>query len=154
MPLICVGIYFSWVIGNPLLVCKVDKEESMFRINALILLQGMCSLSAPFLVYIFLLYMPFGDAMSIVFTAPIFAMSLSKFFLGEACGFYKILCLISLFVGILLILQPPFIFDQSRPTNNFEIIKEPNVTELKFNKGNLGMLSYPEMKIKMQQRCQ
>jgi len=36
---------------------------------------------------------------------------------------------------------------------NFEFIEEPNVTELKFEKGNPLLMSYQEMKIKMQERC-
>ena len=36
--------------------------------------------------------------------------------------------------------------------SNFEIIEELNVTKLKFDAGNIGMLAYKEMKVKIQER--
>ena len=36
---------------------------------------------------------------------------------------------------------------------NYEIIEASNITNLKFDKGNPFLLSYPEMKVKLQKRC-
>ena len=38
--------------------------------------------------------------------------------------------------------------------NNFKILEEPNVTNLTFNKGGLFLLSYNEMNVRIQERCQ
>ena len=35
---------------------------------------------------------------------------------------------------------------------NFEIVDEPDVTKLDFQKGSIFLLSYPEMKVKLQER--
>ena len=37
--------------------------------------------------------------------------------------------------------------------SNFEIIEEPNVTNLTFDKGSPFILSYKELKVKIQERC-
>ena len=107
----------------PLLICNVDKEENIGKINGLIFLQAICSGSILLFEYIALLYMPFGDAMTIIFTAPIFAMILAKVFLKEPCSIYKSLCLISLILGVMLVLQPPFMFSQSNRKTDFGIVK-------------------------------
>ena len=36
--------------------------------------------------------------------------------------------------------------------SNFKVIEEPNVTKLEFDKGNVFMLSYKEMKVRIQKR--
>jgi drug/metabolite transporter (DMT)-like permease len=107
----------------PLLICSVDEEENIFKINGFIFLQAICSGTILLFTYIALLYMPFGDAMTIVFTSPIFAMILSKIFLNEPCSMYKTFSLISLTLGVMLVLQPPFIFGQSNRTTDIEIAK-------------------------------
>ena len=36
--------------------------------------------------------------------------------------------------------------------SNFKIIQEPNVTKLDFNRGDLFLMTYPEMKARIQKR--
>ena len=119
----------------PLLICNVDKEESMVKINALIFLQAICSGTIILFTYIALLYMPFGDAMTVIFTAPIFSMIFAKFFLKEPCSIYKTFCLISLILGVMLVLQPPFIFGQSNRKTDFGIAKTKRGVEYYYGAG-------------------
>ena len=105
------------------MICNVEEDENIVTINGLIFLQAICSGTILLFTYIALLCMPFGDAMTIIFTAPIFAMVLSKIFLKEPCSIYKTLCLISLIVGVMLVLQPPLIFGQSNYNTDFGIAK-------------------------------
>jgi drug/metabolite transporter (DMT)-like permease len=98
--------------GKPLLVHEVDEEENIYIINLLLCIQAICSGLILFCCYVSFLYMPFGDAMTIIFTAPIFTMVLSKIFLNDTCKLYKLICAMALLSGVTLVLQPPFIFDK------------------------------------------
>ena len=73
--------------------------------------------------YLSIIYMPFGDAVTIIFTTPITTMILSSLFLNDTCKLYKWFCSISLFAGVMLVLQPPFIFGKSEDITDFGIMK-------------------------------
>ena len=70
--------------------------------------------------------MPFADAMTIVYTSPVFTMVLSIIFFKDRCKLYKGLCIISLFAGVILVLQPPILFGEPKT----EI--KPYATDLKY----------------------
>ncbi|TRY71642.1 hypothetical protein TCAL_03122 [Tigriopus californicus] len=60
-------------------------------------------------------YMPLGDALTIIFTEPLFTMVLSLIFLKIAMGPWKILLGIGLTAGMILSIQPPFLFPPTVP---------------------------------------
>ena len=55
--------------------------------------------------------MQFGDALTIIFTSPIFAMMMSTVYLKESCKCFKVFSAMTLFVGVLFVLQPPILFN-------------------------------------------
>ena len=55
-------------------------------------------------------YMPIGDALTIVFTEPLWTLVLSKLILKIRVGLWKIGFGISLILGMVLCIQPPFLF--------------------------------------------
>jgi len=63
--------------------------------------------------YLGVLYVPIGDAMTIIFTAPIFTMIFSFIFLRLRQGIWKIIFAFILIVGVILVVRPPFIFPQT-----------------------------------------
>ena len=75
-------------------------------------LNMMCS-------YLGVLYIPLGDALTIIYTAPIFTMIFSYIFLRTRQGFWKISLAILLMIGVILIIRPPFIFPQNAPKLQF-----------------------------------
>ena len=70
--------------------------------------------------------MPFADAMTIVYTSPVFTMVLSSIFFKDKCKLYKVLCTISLFAGVILVLQPPSLFGEPKTEN------KPIATDLNY----------------------
>ena len=55
-------------------------------------------------------YMPIGDALTIVFTEPLWTLVLSKLFLKIRIGLWKVGWGIALLFGMVLCIQPPFLF--------------------------------------------
>ena len=111
----------SLFIEKSLLIRQVDENENIYTINLLLFVQAICSGMILFCCYISILYMPLGDAMTIVFTSPVFTMVLSKVFLKDTCKLYKVICAMILFSGVILVLQPPLIFDQAGVGNDINI---------------------------------
>lgn len=75
------------------------------------------SLSAGFLhgfiilsTFVSVVLMPLGEAMTLILACPIFTAILARIFLGHRLMGWKIFFGIILFVGIFLVLQPPFLF--------------------------------------------
>ena len=63
-------------------------------------------------------YMPIGDALTIVFTEPLWTLVLSKLVLKIRVGLWKIGFGISLILGMVLCIQPPFIFPSTTSTED------------------------------------
>ena len=75
-------------------------------------LNMMCS-------YLGVLYIPLGDALTIIYTAPIFTMIFSYIFLRTRQGFWKIFLATLLMIGVILVIRPPFMFPQNPPKLQF-----------------------------------
>ena len=63
-------------------------------------------------------YLPLGDALTIIFTEPLFTVILSFLLLKTSIGFIKFILCIGLLTGMMLSIQPPFIFNANNGTNN------------------------------------
>ena len=105
---------------------EVDKTENIFVVLLLVITQAICSGLTLLGNYVSFLYMPFADAMTIVYTAPVFTMVLSSIFFKDRFKFYKIFCTILLLFGVILVLQPPKLFGQPKTEDN------PNTTESRY----------------------
>ena len=53
---------------------------------------------------------PIGDALTVVYSNPIFTMIFSAIFLGNRLRLYKITLGLVLSLGIVLVVKPPFLF--------------------------------------------
>ena len=56
-------------------------------------------------------FMPLGDAMTLLFTAPLSTMIAAAIFLGHRLRLYRIFNVILLVSGAVLVIRPPFIFE-------------------------------------------
>ena len=101
-----------------MVIREVDAGENLCTINILTFIQAVCIGIILLCTYTSFLYMPFGDAMTIIFTAPVFTMVLSRIFLEDACKVHKYISAIFLFAGVTLVLQPPVIFGQRETITN------------------------------------
>ena len=112
-------------------VWSVDENQNIHKIRILQILQGIVSgvLLVSYLVA--MLLMDIGDAMAIYFSSFLSTMILSKIFLKEKVGIYKILCGVMILAGIILVLKPS------------SIINDEN-EKVKFNASNHTKPSRPE----------
>ena len=75
-------------------------------------MEPMLTQSLPLkikLIYILKIFI-LGDAMTIIYTAPIFTMVFSLIFLRIRQGIWKIFFALILMIGVILVIRPPFLF--------------------------------------------
>ena len=100
-----------FITGLPLGITEVDEGENRYKLILLTFIQATSTGAILLCSYLSILNMPFGDALTIIFTSPIFTMMISTVYLKERCKFFKVLCAVTLFVGVLFVLQPPILFN-------------------------------------------
>ena len=79
--------------------------------------------------YLAVLYCPLGDAMTVIYSGPLFTMLFSYLFLRIRQGLWKILFALILIVGVILVIRPPFMFPNQNSGGNSTNSSLPN-TEL------------------------
>ena len=73
-------------------------------------LQGICSGVRLLLQLACLHYLPLGDALTLIFTEPLWTVVASKLVLGTRIGPWKFCFALILLTGMFLCIQPPFMF--------------------------------------------
>jgi len=93
----------------------LDSSEGEKTIQKYVILVGVGILNGLNMMCYFLgvLYIPLGDALTIIYTGPMFTMIFSYIFLGTKQGLWKLSCTLLLLVGVTLAVRPPFIFSQT-----------------------------------------
>lgn len=92
-----------------------------------LLIFGLCNFGAAASIALSITLIPFGDAMTIIFSSAIIVMIGSHCFLKEKCGVYRIFIVIIFLAGIILITKPSQFFaandeaDISNKTNTHKI---------------------------------
>jgi len=87
--------------------------------QVLVCLQGVLGGLRVFLTFACVGYMPLGDALTLVFTEPLWTILLSKVILKIRIGVWKTLFGLVLVSGVILCVQPPFLFpNDDEPLNN------------------------------------
>jgi len=109
--------------------------------KVLVILQGLFSGARIFLQFACLAYMPLGDALTLVFTEPLWTLLLSKLVLKISIGVWKMLFGVVLIGGMVLCIQPPFLFSPDQDLGdmeaNFTISTDINRTATLVNAGGL-----------------
>ena len=103
------------VIGS---ICKI-KGLSLWpkigpnptKLRALIVFQGIFGALLIILGFSCVLFMPLGDALTLIFSAPLSTMCTAAIFLGQQLRLFKITCGVMLVIGTVLVIKPPFIFN-------------------------------------------
>jgi len=107
------GILQISTLGSVILFtscCKTIFPASLTD-SLLVISQGMLNGVRVGLTFLSMKYLPIGDALTIKLTEPIWTLLLAKIFLKTPIGLWKLAFSVSVFVGIVLCAQPPFIFD-------------------------------------------
>lgn len=68
--------------------------------------------------YLAVLYCPLGDAMTVIYSGPLFTMLFSYLFLRIRQGLWKIFFALILLVGVILVIRPPFMFPMFHGNNS------------------------------------
>ena len=84
------------------------------------------------------MFLPLGDALTIIFTEPLFTVILSLIFLRVRIGVWKAALCLGLAAGMILCVQPPFIFSQRRAAADDDANDTAawNISSLVFGDGN------------------
>jgi len=82
--------------------------------------QGLLNGVRVGLTFLSMKYLPIGDALTIKLTEPIWTLLIAKIFLKTPMGLWKLAFSVSVFVGIVLCAQPPFIFDHFKISENVQ----------------------------------
>ena len=72
-------------------------------VGALMVMFGFCCV----------IFLPLGDALTLLFSAPLSTMILAAIFLGHRLRMFKVIFGILLLIGTVLVIQPEFLFPQS-----------------------------------------
>jgi drug/metabolite transporter (DMT)-like permease len=75
-----------------------------------LIFQGLCNGICVLGEFMCVSFMPIGDATAIIFSSPLPSMVLSTIFLGHSLRLYKIGCGLLLYLGVLFVVKPPFLF--------------------------------------------
>ena len=97
----------------------------------LVTLQSICAGGRVGLTFGCLKFLPIGDALTIIFSEPLWTLVLSKIFLKTRIGWWKLVFSLVLISGVILCTQPPFLFvsPQDRHHHHHDHHKEEYVSK-------------------------
>jgi len=84
----------------------------------LVVAQSLASAARVGLTFACLEYLPIGDALTIIFSEPLWTLMLSKLFLKTRVGWWKLSFSLVLITGVVLCTQPPVIFSSPNITHH------------------------------------
>jgi len=84
----------------------------------LVVSQSLTSGARVGLTFACLEFLPIGDALTIIFSEPLWTLVLSKIFLKTRIGWWKFVFSFVLILGVVLCTQPPVIFSKSDATHH------------------------------------
>ena len=116
-------------------IYTVDKGRNIFLMRLFLILQGLFGGLNNLGAFLAVTLMPIGDAHALIFSAPLPTMVLSKLIFGTRIRLYKFLCGISVFIGIVCISKPSYVFgNQESILNDTLVIVEDNAKDTIENK--------------------
>lgn len=115
---------------------KADPGKNLNFLQSLLIMQGVFNGFIGIGEAIGMTYMPIGDASAIIFSSPLPSMLLSRVFLNERLGLYKITCGMVLYLGVVLVLQPPILFGKPSSPEKDVLEKSESLTSPENSKIN------------------
>ena len=94
-------------------------EENMIKIRILTIVQGFWGAIMITCGFCCVLFMPLGDAMTVLFTTPLSTMIMAAIFLKHRLRLFKITCCLMLLSGAVLVIRPTFLFPDPDPDLDF-----------------------------------
>ena len=106
----------SFVIGikqDNFWIWKKDLKQNIVRARILLLLAPTFAAIFNVLDLVAVLFMPIGDAMTLILCSAVPTVFLAAVFLDERLRMYKVICTIMVVSGIVFVIRPPFLFNGS-----------------------------------------
>ena len=100
-----------------------SPSSTNIRVKFWIVLQALLGALRLYLSFSCLQYLPLGDALTIIFTEPLFTVVLSFILLKASIGFMQIILCIGLLAGMTLSIQPPFLFGFKGKNNSSDLMQ-------------------------------
>ena len=104
----------------------IPSSSTNIKVKFWIALQAVLGALRLYLSFSCLQYLPLGDALTIIFTEPLFTIVLSFILLKSSIGFIKIILGIGLLAGMTLSIQPPFLFGPKSKNNSSDLMQGNN----------------------------
>merc|ERR1712141_584887 len=101
-----------------------SPSSTNIKVKFWIALQAVLGALRLYLSFSCLQYLPLGDALTIIFTEPLFTIVLSFILLKSSIGFIKIILGIGLLAGMTLSIQPPFLFGPKSKNNSSDLMQD------------------------------
>ena len=90
------------------------------KVRALIVFQAIFGSLLIICSFSCVLFMPLGDALTLIFSAPLSTMVLAAIFLGHRLRLFRITAAILLIIGTILVVKPPFLFKPDDDETNMD----------------------------------
>ena len=99
-----------FVLILALLLCSIYRRRRPLYTRQPVLqgIRGLIGLTSSLCLYVAILFMPLGDAISILFAGPLLILALSQPLLGEKVGIGAWVAVLAGFSGVLLVIRPGF----------------------------------------------
>jgi drug/metabolite transporter (DMT)-like permease len=104
---------------------EVDEDKNVHWLRSWLICFGIVGGIFYPTNLIAITFMPLGDAMTIIFSCVLLVTIFAAIFFKERFRLYKLICVILIIGGIILVIRPPFIFN-----NNIENITNNNTLDL------------------------
>ena len=87
-----------------------SSGERPLKMRLIMIVQGFCGALMIMFSFCCVLFLPLGDALTLLFSAPLSTMIVAAIFLRHQLRFFKIFFGLLLLVGTTLVIQPEFLF--------------------------------------------
>ena len=106
---------------------NIDQYLQLIHpVTKLLLLQGLLNGVCVLSEFLCVSNLPLGDATALLFSSPLPAMILSRVFLGDSLKLYKGFCGVVLYIGVMFVVKPTFLFgelEKELPINRYKNLK-------------------------------
>ena len=107
------GLFLLLINGESFWIKDVDAGKNINKIRIILFSYGVFGAIFISSNYIAIYLMPLGDAMTIILSSVLPTMILAAIFLKERLRLYKCSCAILVITGIVMVIRPPLIFENS-----------------------------------------
>ena len=107
------GLFLLAMNGESVWIKDVDVGKNIYKLRFILFSYGFFGALFISSNYIAIYFMPLGDAMTIILSSVLPTMILAAIFLKERLRLYKSSCAVLVITGIVMVIRPPFIFENS-----------------------------------------